>query len=103
MKDQSKQSNTPPSLEEGVNALVTKARKGIIRRYQRCESQVRKSPASSVMGAVAVGYFLHRMPVGAILATQVRVLSALTPPALVLFGAAKVCEFLQRPVKTKRN
>jgi hypothetical protein len=35
------------------------------------------------------------MPVRAILVTQVRVLSALTPPALLLFGAAKLYDFLQ--------
>lgn len=48
------------------------------------------------MGAVVAGYPLHRLPVRAILLTQVRVLSALTPPVLILFGAAKLYEFLQR-------
>jgi hypothetical protein len=51
---------------------------------------------TSVLGAAAAGYLLHRMPVRAILVTQVRVLSALTPPALFLFGAAKLYEFLQK-------
>jgi hypothetical protein len=41
--------------------------------------------------------------VRAIIVTQIRVLSALTPPALLLFGAAKLYEFLQRQELAKRN
>jgi hypothetical protein len=42
------------------------------------------------------GSRLHRLPVRAILITQVRVLSALAPPALFLYGAVKLFCFLQR-------
>lgn len=87
---------TPLSMEEGVNALLSNARQGIRHRYQNCENRIRKSPTTAVLGAVAVGYLLHRLPVRGILLTQVRVLSALTPPALFLFGAAKLYSFLQK-------
>ena len=83
-------------MEEGVDVLLHNARQGIRHRYQECERQIRKSPTTSLLGAVAAGYLLHRLPVRAILVTQVRVLSALAPPALLLFGAAKLYEFLQR-------
>lgn len=83
-------------MEEGVNVLLSNARQDIRHRYQMCESRIRKSPTTAVLGAVAIGYLLHRMPVRAILVTQVRILSALTPPALFLFGAAKLYDFLQR-------
>lgn len=83
------------SLEEMVNASLSNVQQGICHRYQECEKQVRKSPTTSVLGAVAVGYLLHRLPVRAILVTQVRVLGALAPPALLLFGAAKLYEYLQ--------
>lgn len=83
-------------MEEGVNVLWCNARQGIRDRYQKCENVIRESPTAAVLGAVAVGYLLHRLPLRAILVTQVRVLSALAPPALLLFGAAKLCEFLQR-------
>jgi len=56
-----------------------------------------------VLGAVAAGYLLHRLPVRAILVTQVRVLSALAPPALFFFGAAKLYEFLQRQEMAKQE
>jgi len=91
----------PVSVEEGVNALLGNAQKSIRHSYQECEKRVRKSPTMALLGAVAAGYCLHRLPVRAILVANVRLLSALTPPALVMFGAVKLCEFLQRqePVK----
>ncbi|MEY3897716.1 MAG: hypothetical protein RLZZ214_3237 [Verrucomicrobiota bacterium] len=79
-----------------VGVSLCNARQGFRHRCQKWENQIRKSPKTAVFGAVAAGYFLHRMPVRAILITQVRVLSALTPPALFLFGAAKLYDFLQR-------
>lgn len=93
----------PQSLEQGVNVLLDNARQGICHRYHQCEDQIRKSPAAAVLGATAAGYLLHRLPVRAILLTQVRVLSALTPPALLLFGAAKLYEFLQRQKPTRQK
>jgi len=90
-------------MEEGINGLLCNARQGIRHRYQRCQNQVRKSPTTAVLGAVAAGYLLHRLPVRAILDTQIRVLSALAPPALFLFGAAKLYEFLQRQEMAKQR
>ena len=90
-------------MEDGVNVLLCNAQQGIRHRYQQCQNQIRKSPMTAVLGALAAGYLLHRLPVRAILVTQVRVLSALAPPALFLFGAAKLCEFLQRQEMTSRE
>jgi hypothetical protein len=103
MNETSNHPETAPSMEEGFKVLLGNARQGIRHRYQKCENKVRKSPATAVLGAVAAGYLLHRMPVRAILITQVRVLSALAPPALFLFGAAKLYEFLQRQELAKRE
>lgn len=103
MNGPSNQPQVPLSIEEGANVLWCNARQGIRHRYQRCQNQIRKSPTTAVLGAVAVGYLLHRLPVRAILVTQIRVLSALAPPALFLFGAAKLCEFLQKQEMAKRR
>lgn len=83
-------------MEEMIGVSLRNVQHGICDRYQDYENQIRKSPTTSVLGAVAVGYLLHRLPVRAILVTHVRVLSALAPPALFLFGAAKLYDFLQR-------
>lgn len=103
MNDQPNHREKPLSMEEGVNVLIGNARQGIRQRYQKCESRIRKSPTKAVLGAVAAGYLMHRLPMRAIVVTQVRVLSALTPPALLLFGAAKLFEFLQWQESSKRN
>jgi hypothetical protein len=101
MNSPSNTPTSPRSIEHGVNDLLINAKHGIASRYQKCENQIRRSPVTSVLGAVTAGYFLHRMPVRAILVTQVRVLTALIPPALLLFGAAKVYEFLQTQDRSK--
>lgn len=95
MSDTSNQPSTPQSIEEGVRAMLSNTRQRIRERHQKCENRVRKAPTKAMLGAVATGYILHRLPVRAIVVTQVRVLSALTPPVLLLFGAAKLYEFLQ--------
>ena len=90
-------------MEEGIKVLFCNAQQGIRHRYLQCQNQIRKSPMTAVLGAVAAGYLLHRLPVRAILVTQVRVLSALAPPALLLLGAVKLYEFLQRQERTTRK
>jgi hypothetical protein len=102
MSTTSNRTTAPLSLEEGVNVLLSNVQQSLRHRYEECEKQIRKSPTTSVLGAVAAGYLLHRLPVRAILVTQVRVLSALAPPALFLFGAAKLYECLQRQELARR-
>jgi len=97
------QPEAPLSMEEGVNILLCNVQQGIRQRYQHCQHQIRKSPTTAVVGAVAAGYLMHRLPLRAILVTQVRVLAALAPPALFLFGAAKLCEYLQRQQMAKQD
>ncbi len=90
-------------MEEGVNALLGNARLGIRQRYEKCENRIRHSPTKAVLGAVAAGYLMHRLPIRSIVVTQARVLAALTPPALLLFGAAKLFEFLQRQERDEQG
>jgi hypothetical protein len=96
MNDLSNNPPAPASVEEMVNASLCGVRERMRNRFQQCEARIRQSPTASVLGAAGLGYLLHRLPVRAILVTHVRVLSALAPPALLLFGAAKFYEFLQR-------
>ncbi len=95
MNQTSNQAEEPHSMEEGIHDFMCDTRNVIRHRYRLCEKQVHKSPATAVLGSFAAGYLLHRLPLRAILVTQVRVLAALAPPALFLFGAAKLCGFLK--------
>ena len=96
MIDPISQPNCPLSMEEGVNVLISNAQQTLREGYHHCEQRIRHSPTSSVIGALLAGYCAHRLPLRAIAVAQVRVIAALAPPALFLFGAAKVYEFLQR-------
>lgn len=89
----------PPTIEEGVSALVDDVKHKTLVRYEKCEERVRNSPTKAVLIATAVGYCLHRLPVRSILATQVRLIGALAPPALFAFGTVKIFEYLQRKAR----
>jgi hypothetical protein len=97
--------NTPElkSVEEIVSSSFDSARQSLCDCHEKCESIVRESPTASVLGAVAAGYILHRLPVRDILVTQVRVISALAPPALILFGAMKLLGFLQNRISSEEE
>lgn len=103
MNDTPNNTAEPVSVEEMVNVSLCNVRQRIRNRHRKCEERIRKSPTASVLGAVGAGYLLHRMPVRAILLTQVRILSALAPPALFLYGAAKLFNFLQREQSAERK
>lgn len=88
-----------PTVEQGVNALIDDVKQKVHSSYENCEEQVRSSPGKAILIAIAAGYCLHRLPVRSILVAQVRLIAALTPPALFAFGAAKLCEFLQKETR----
>lgn len=95
MNPSSSPSSETPTIEQGVQALVGDVKRKASERYKDCEKRVRKSPGKAVLVAVAAGYLIHRLPVRSLLVSQVRLVAALTPPTLLAFGAAKLCEFLQ--------
>lgn len=90
----------PPTIEAGVNSLISDVKHQFSESYQHWESSVRRSPRKAMVVAVATGYLLHRLPVGTILAANARLLAALAPPAVLAFGAAKMCEFLQNKARS---
>lgn len=91
--------SNPPTIEEGFTALVDDVKHKAHVSFEQYEEHVRRSPAKAILIAAAAGYCLHRLPVRSILATQVRLLGALAPPALFAFGTVKVFEYLQRKAR----
>ncbi|MEO5912888.1 MAG: hypothetical protein ABIS50_01560 [Luteolibacter sp.] len=89
----------PPTVEQGVAALIEDVKHKVHSSYESCEDRVRRSPGKAILVAAAAGYCLHRLPVRSLLVTQVRLMAALAPPALFAFGAAKLCEFLQNEAR----
>lgn len=93
----------PPTIEQGLNTLVIDAKRKVSDSYHDYEDCVRESPGKAILLAVAAGYCIHRLPVRSLLVTQVRLLAALAPPALFAYGAAKVCELLQKQAMANRK
>ncbi len=87
--------NQPPTIEEGVNALLLKAKRNICEKVDGIEECFREKPGQAVVACLAAGYVLHRLPVRSLVVSQARLIAALAPPMLLAFGAAKLCEFLQ--------
>lgn len=91
----------PPTVEQGVHALLDDAKRNVCERYEHYEDLVRQSPGKAVLISVAAGYLLHRLPVRSLIVSQVRLVTALAPPTLIAFGAAKLCEYLQNQANAK--
>ena len=89
------------TIEQGVNAMVSDVRNCLCRKCGECEECVRRSPGKALLLAVGAGYLLNRLPVRSLIVSQIRLAAALAPPALLAFGAAKLCEFLQSQARAK--
>lgn len=85
-----------PSVDDGIRSVLHSGKEKTLDCLERWEDRVRKHPVEAVLGAVAVGCLLHRLPVRSILVANVKLVSALAPPALLAYGAAKLCEVLQK-------
>ena len=90
-----------PSIEEGVNALVSDVKHRLCESREHWENRVRESPGKAVMVALVAGYCLHRLPLRALFITKMRLMAALAPPAMLAIGAAKLCEFLQEQARAQ--
>ncbi len=93
--------NPPARTQEGVNVnnLLKQAQDNARGLYDDFEDYVREKPGTAILAATAVGYFLRKLPVGSIITAQVRLVSALLPPAVFVFGAAKLYEALKQEQK----
>lgn len=92
----------PPTVEEGLHALVDDGRSYLRQRYEACQDAVVNHPTTAVLTALAIGCVLDRLPLRAIFITKMRILAALTPPVLFAIGAAKTCEYLQTKARESR-
>lgn len=88
-----------PTVEQGLNSLLHEAKAKVCTRYEDCENYVRRSPGKAMLIALGAGFVAHRLPIRSLLVTQARILTAIAPPALVAFGAAKLCEILQKQAR----
>lgn len=88
-----------PTVEDGVRSLIQDAKACACGKYEACENYVRKHPGKAMLIAAGAGMIAHRLPLRALFVTQARIIAALAPPAMIAFGAAKLCEVLQRQAR----
>jgi hypothetical protein len=84
------------AVESKVEKVLKKAESCALAAWDRGKETVREYPVEAVSLAAATGYFWTRLPVGALLATGVRVFAAFAPPVLVAVGICAVTEKLRQ-------
>ncbi|MES2596752.1 MAG: hypothetical protein V4662_15525 [Verrucomicrobiota bacterium] len=89
------------SLERDVLVLLDDAGQCVKEGCEACEQSVRESPTTFLLTAALAGYCLHRLPLRSIMVANVRVLTALLPPAVFILGTAKVLELLQKTARSR--
>lgn len=92
----------PPTIEDGINSLLKDTKKTLSDGLENCERRVRESPGQAIALALIAGYLAHRLPIRSLVVSQVKVATALAPPALLAYGAAKLCELLQQKAREKK-
>ena len=86
-------SQSETTIVESVDQVLRDAQKCAERKYGEFEEKVREAPGTALLTALAAGYVLNQLPLRTIIAAKIKLASALFPPALFLFGAAKIYEF----------
>ena len=94
---------SPSTVDEGILSVCHSSKEKLKGRLAEWEECVKQHPVKSIVVAVAAGALIHRLPVRSILASNVKIVGALLPPALFAYGAAKVCEILQQKGSASRR
>lgn len=89
MPDYKSATSTPSPMEGLLSDLFHKGEDLLRPQWEKVEKEVRQSPTASVLIAAGVGYMLHRLPMRSLLATNLKLLWAFAPPAVLLVAAAK--------------
>ncbi len=87
------------SIDDTLGKGVENACKALDATCKDCEEQIRSAPLASVLIAALIGYVLHFLPIGLIVRLKIRIFLALLRPALFLFGAYKLYEFIAAQVQ----
>jgi len=87
------------SIDDTLGKGVQSACKALDATCKDCEEQIRSAPLAAVGVAALIGYVLHFLPIGLIVRLKIRIFLALLKPALLLFGAYKLYEFIAAQVQ----
>lgn len=71
--------------------------------YGNCETRIRQSPVPTVLMAAGVGYFLSLLPLTRVSFAVGRLACALIKPTLIVIGAIKIVECLEKKASAARQ
>ncbi len=83
-------------LSDKAKAVADRLRNKANQKLETYEDKVRESPAKAVLMAMGAGYCLSRVPIGTLIAVPLRLTAILAKPALLMLGAIKLCDFVER-------
>ena len=63
------------------------------------ENYVRENPSQAVLSALAAGFVLRLLPLGAILGALIRLVLFAVRPAIFIYGAVSLYKHFQEPPK----
>ena len=84
------------TVDDGIHAALSSSKDKAVAYLEKWEDCVKQKPVQAIAGALVAGILIHRLPIRSILIAKIKIISALAPPALLAYGAAKVCEVLQQ-------
>ena len=89
---------------EGVLTDAVHQAEGMFReRWEKVEDKIRESPTKAVLIAAGIGYLMHRLPFRSLCVTQLKLLWALAPPAVMAVAAGKGFQALDEHLHANGN
>jgi hypothetical protein len=88
--------STTSSVDDGIHSMLSSSKDKAVACLEKWEDCVKQKPVQAIAGALVAGILIHRLPIRSILIAKIKIISALAPPALLAYGAAKVVEILQQ-------
>jgi len=89
----------PQSIGQEAKSIVHDFKAKASGTLATYEEKIRQSPDKAILIALAAGYCLHVFPIRSLIALPIRLTAFLAKPALLAFGAAKVCELVQQQAR----
>ena len=65
-------------------------------RLEVYEDKIRQAPAKAFLVALGSGYLISRLPLTALVAVPLRLTAVLAKPTLLVLGAAKLCDIIEK-------
>jgi hypothetical protein len=86
------------SIEETLTDAIRRGEEVFNQNWSKVEDKIRESPTKAVLIAAGIGFALHRLPIGSLVWSHVKLLWALAPPAFMAAAAGKGLCALQEKI-----